>query len=137
MAPTPKKHYHLPAYFFADVVWGGGGGGCPHKVISPGNWNRISYFLVHLGSRPRHTYFESAGIKPNRAEWKNFQNSRLIREGISIEPKILTGLLECASNLPRIILAHSGCTSFRMQLECSWNTVGIEDELGTFWHYLK
>ena len=24
-----------------------------------------------------------------------------------------------------------------MQLECSWNTVGIEEELGTFWHDLK
>ena len=45
--------------------------------------------------------------------------------------------LECVSNLPRMILAHSGYISSRMQFECTWNTVGIEDELGTFWHDLK
>ena len=44
-------------------------------------------------SSPRHTYIESAGLKPIQPEWKNFQNLRLIREGISIEPNILTGLL--------------------------------------------
>ena len=55
-------------------------------------WQQNLWILMPMES-PRHTYFESAGIKPNQPEWKNFQNSRLIREGISIEPKILTGLL--------------------------------------------
>ena len=32
---------------------------------------------------PRHTYSESAGIKQNQPEWRIFQNSRHIREGIA------------------------------------------------------
>ena len=43
--------------------------------------------------------------------------------------KILTGLLECrlecASNLPRMFLTNSRYISSLIQLECSWNTVGI------------
>ena len=32
---------------------------------------------------------------------------------------------EFAANPHRMILAHSECISSRMQLECSWNTLGI------------
>ena len=72
---------------------------------------------------PRHTKFEWAGIKPNQPKWKNFQNSRLIREGISIQQ-------QNSYRFVRMPFEY-------MQLECSWNIVGIEDELGTFWHDLK
>jgi len=32
---------------------------------------------------------------------------------------------EFTANPHRMILAHSECISSQMQLECSWNTVGI------------
>jgi len=32
---------------------------------------------------------------------------------------------EFTANPHQMILAHSECISSRMQLECSWNTVGI------------
>jgi len=56
---------------------------------------------------------------------KHFQSSSHIRAGSSFFVRMPFEYSELASNPHRMILAHSECISSRIQLECSWNSVGI------------